>query len=126
MVNKNIFKILVVDDFEIIRKIHVKNLQKMGYENIDQCEDGEKALHAISQKQYDLILLDWHMPVLDGKETLKIIRERGLTIPVVMCTDEVDQESIQLAKQMGVNAYITKPYSPSHFMKVILETLEKN
>lgn len=122
MIKKNI---LVVDDFEIIRKIHVKNLQKMGYENIDQCEDGEKALHAISQKNYDLILLDWHMPILDGKETLKIIRERGLTIPVVMCTDEVDQDSIQLAKKMGVSAYITKPYSPANFMKVILETIDK-
>ncbi len=120
---KKSYRVLVVDDYEIIRKIHIKNLEKIGIDSIDQSANGEEALGALEHNSYDLILLDWHMPVKNGIDTLKEIRSKEINTPVVMCTDEIEQESIDLATREGATDFIKKPYSPSVFKSIIKNIL---
>lgn len=116
-------KVLVADDFQIIRKIHVTNLKKLGIENIQEVTNGKEALEAAGKTKFDLILLDWYMPIMTGLEALKAMREKGIETPIVFCTDEVEQESVNQAMGLGVSDYIKKPYSPTQFKTIISKAL---
>ena len=116
-------RVLVVDDYELIRKIHIKNLHRLGITKIDQAENGQETIDLVEKNHYDLILLDWHMPEMNGLEALKIIRENGNSTPIILCTDEKEIESIQLAEEIGATDYMTKPYTPSEFRSTISSVL---
>lgn len=116
-------KVLVVDDYSCIRELNIKHLNMMGIVDIDQAGDGLEVLEALGKTTYDLILMDWHMPNMDGYETLKVIRERGIRTPVVFCTDEKKSEMIAAAREAGAADYILKPYCPTHFKFVIAKVL---
>lgn len=117
-------RVLIVDDFSIIRKIHNKNLCKLGFIKIDECESGDEAIQSVSQKEYDLIIMDWYMPGMDGKEAVTVLRSKGYKMPIIMCTDETDRQSIQSIMNLGANAYISKPYSPDQFSQIVTEIMK--
>ena len=73
MANKNI-KILVVDDFPTMRRIIRNLLKDLGYENVDEAEDGAMGLEKLRNGNFDFVVSDWNMPNLDGLEMLKQIR----------------------------------------------------
>ena len=112
MVQKNI-KILVVDDFPTMRRI-IKNLLKdLGYENVDEAEDGLMGLEKLRNGNFEFVVSDWNMPNLDGLEMLKQIRADAnlSSLPVLMVTAEAKREQIIEAAQAGVNGYIIKPFT---------------
>lgn len=95
MVQKNI-KILVVDDFPTMRRI-IKNLLKdLGYENVDEAEDGQMGLEKLRNGNFEFVVSDWNMPNLDGLEMLKQIRADAslASLPVLMVTAEAKKENI--------------------------------
>ena len=102
---------LVVDDSSVIRKVARRILEGFNF-NIVEAEDGEKALDACKRELPDAVLLDWNMPVMDGYEFLRNLRQmhRGDEPKVVFCTTENDVAHIARALHAGANEYIMKPF----------------
>jgi len=103
-------RILIVDDVEDNRIVLQRRLDRIGFRT-ETCEDGMKALGAISIDPPDLVILDWMMPGLSGIETLKAMREHYdmNTLPIIMCTARDEESSIVDAIEAGANDYIQKP-----------------
>ena len=78
-------RILVVEDEANIRLLYKEELQDLGHEVI-QAANGKEAVEKFDIHQPDLIILDIQLPVLDGIETMKIIREKSREIPIIFCT----------------------------------------
>lgn len=104
-------QVLVVDDSGAMRRILCELLEKLGIGEIDEAEDGTRALHQLRLKDYDLVLMDWNMPQLNGLETVKTLRAQGSTVPVIMVTTEGDKSKVVQALSAGANNYVTKPFS---------------
>ena len=109
---------LVVDDFSTMRRILSSLLKELGYSKIREAEDGEKALHALRVAQregipIDFVVTDWNMPLMDGLELLKVIRQDAALceLPVLMVTAEAKRENIIAAAQAGADGYIVKPFN---------------
>ena len=105
--------ILVVDDESRMRKLIKDFLIQKNY-NILEAEDGEKALSSYQQnkEKINLILLDVMMPKLDGWSVLRQIRQDNKTIPIVMLTARAEENDELFGFELGVDEYITKPFSP--------------
>ncbi len=105
---------LVVDDSRVIRKVTCRILTDLAFES-EEAADGEAALQACRRKMPDAILLDWHMPNMDGIAFLRVLRrERGGDRPVVLfCTTENDVAHITEALGAGADEYIMKPFDRS-------------
>ena len=85
--NKKEAKILIVDDIEDNRYTLERSLKRDGYENISLAECGKEALDLVNKSKFDLILLDLMMPVMNGFEFLKVIRETEFSnIPILVLT----------------------------------------
>ena len=116
-------KVLVVDDFPTMRRI-VKNLLKqLGFENIDEAEDGAQALVKLKAGGYCLVVSDWNMPVMEGIDLLKHVREDETlkAIPFLMVTAEAEKDKVITAIKAGVDNYVVKPFTA----EVLKEKLEK-
>ena len=102
---------LIVDDSKVIRMVARKILEELEFET-DEAADGKLALAGCQRKMPDVILLDWNMPVMDGIDFLRELRNLpgGDTPKVIFCTTENDIESIQKAIDAGANEYIMKPF----------------
>lgn len=112
-------KALVVDDSGAIRKVERKYLEEMGFEVLE-AENGEEALKVVEENpDIDIILLDWHMPVMNGYEFLVKLRSnpQWSHIKVMMVTTENQQKSVIDAIMAGANEYLMKPFD-----KEMLET----
>lgn len=126
MVQKTI-KILVVDDFPTMRRI-IKNLLKdLGFENVDEAEDGAMGLEKLRNNNFDLVVSDWNMPNMDGLVMLKEIRaDAALSkLPVLMVTAEAKKENIIAAAQAGANGYVVKPFTAATLEEKLNKIFEK-
>ncbi len=102
---------LVVDDSKVIRMVARRILEQLSFEIVEAI-DGQEALNACRHRMPDAILLDWNMPVMNGIDFLKALRQSdggGLPI-VVFCTTENDIAHIREAIEAGANEYIMKPF----------------
>lgn len=102
--------ILLVDDEENIRNLLGAYLNKEGY-NIFHSSNGEEALNVLEKEKISLVVLDIMMPIMDGFETLKHIRNKW-DIPVIMLSAKEEDEDKLLALGFGADNYETKPFSP--------------
>ena len=105
--------ILIVDDESRMRKLIKDFLIKKNY-NILEAEDGEKALKVYNKNKnkIKLILLDVMMPKLDGWSVLRQIRQENKSLPIVMLTARAEEQDELFGFELGVDEYITKPFSP--------------
>ena len=104
--------VLIVDDEQRMRKLIKDFLTAKGY-SILEAEDGEKALEVFEQNEakIDLILLDVMMPKLDGWSVLRQIRQES-KIPIIMLTARGEEQDELFGFELGVDEYISKPFSP--------------
>ena len=126
MVQKTM-KILVVDDFPTMRRI-IKNLLKdLGFENVDEAEDGAMGLEKLRNGSFDFVVSDWNMPNMDGLEMLKAIRADPALgkLPVLMVTAEAKKENIIAAAQAGANGYVVKPFTAAILEEKLNKIFEK-
>ena len=102
---------LIVDDSKVIRMVAKKILQELSFSTLE-AEDGQGALDACKKELPDAVLLDWNMPVMNGIEFLRALRDLpgGDRPVVVFCTTENDIAHIQEAIEAGANEYIMKPF----------------
>ena len=103
-------RLLVVDDNPDDRELMQIRLSKLDYD-VSVAVDGEKALAMISQESFDLVVLDFTMPGIDGLEVLRRLRTTRSTaeLPVIMVTSSLDMAIQVQAVRLGANGYITKP-----------------
>jgi len=123
-------KILVVDDFSTMRRIVKNVLKQLGFENIEEAEDGVQALAKLKNGAFGFMVSDWNMPNMDGLELLKNVRKEPALkdLPILMVTAEAEKTMVVTAIQAGVNNYIVKPFTAEVFkekMDKIFERLEK-
>jgi len=107
----NKFNILIVDDDAKNIKLVASFLSVVKNYNLSYATNGSKALELLKDKPYDLILLDINMPVMDGFELCKRIKEDPYTknIPVIFLTAMLDDKSMETGFRLGAADYITKP-----------------
>ena len=105
--------ILVVDDELRMRKLIRDFLKQKNY-RIIEAEDGEKALTVFheNKNRINLVLLDVMMPKLDGWSVLRQIRQMNQDVPVIMLTARAEEQDELFGFELGVDEYITKPFSP--------------
>jgi len=121
------YKILVVEDNKINQIVTRKILQKNNFE-CEIAEDGFVAIEILEagQENFDLILMDINMPRMNGFETTKLIREKGITIPIIALTafdkDEIEQEAIE----SGMNDVLIKPFEPALLFEIISNHISKS
>ncbi|KGA97849.1 PhoP family transcriptional regulator [Alkalihalobacillus alcalophilus ATCC 27647 = CGMCC 1.3604] len=104
-------RLLVVDDEESIATLLQFNLQQSGYE-VDTVHDGGAALKKAENEKYDLIVLDLMLPVMDGLEVCKQLRQNKIMTPILMLTAKDDEFDKVLGLELGADDYMTKPFSP--------------
>lgn len=129
MANPNT-KFLVVDDFSTMRRIVRNLLKELGYNNVDEAEDGAVALGKLKGGDFDFVVSDWNMPNMDGLTLLQHIRADAEIkhLPVLMVTAEAKKENIIAAAQAGASGYVVKPFTAATLdekLSKIFEKLEK-
>lgn len=119
-------RILIVDDEKEMRYLLTTCLQHKEFE-IDEAVSGYEALQKLTDKTYDLVLLDIMMPTVDGFEVLKQIRERINTdLPVVLLTALGDTEKVVQGLNLGADDYIVKPFEPRELVARIESVLRRS
>jgi two-component system response regulator MprA len=111
-------KILVVDDEPEVRQLMEHFLTGCGYE-VRIAENGRLALAALDTFMADVVLLDMHMPEMDGLETLKRLAARSPSLPVIMVTVNDDVETTTHLLQMGAADYVPKPFNLDYLEQAI-------
>ncbi len=120
-------KVLVVDDFPTMRRIVRNLLKEIGYENVDEAEDGIVAFDKLKGGDFDFVVSDWNMPNMTGLDLLKAVRAEASVkdTPFLMVTAEAAKENIVSAVEAGVNNYIVKPFTAAVLREKIDKILEK-
>ena len=105
--------ILAVDDYSTMIRIICNLLKQLGYQDIDNANDGATALAKMRAKRYGLVISDWNMEPMSGYDLLKEVRaDTALaTTPFIMITAESKTENVIAAKRAGVSNYIVKPFN---------------
>ena len=103
-------QILVVDDESRMRKLVKDFLQREGY-SVLEAEDGMEAMDIFYEQKIDLVILDVMMPRMDGWQTCREIR-RDSTVPIIMLTARSEERDELQGFELGVDEYISKPFSP--------------
>lgn len=113
-------RVLVVDDDEVIRRLIAVNLQLEGFEVVTAV-DGQDCLDKVRDVRPDVITLDVMMPRLDGWVTAVRLREDDETrhIRVVMITARAQDHDVQRGHEIGVDAYVTKPFDPNRLIQTV-------
>ncbi len=116
-------KVLVVDDSLVMRRIIINHLRALGYSDILEADNGEKALLILEKERVGLILSDWCMRVMHGIEVLRSVRKNETTrnIPFIMVTAEAQPHLILEAIRAQVSDYVVKPFT----RETLRESIEK-
>ena len=118
-------KILVCDDDPLLLDLVQFKLTARGYDS-SAARDGGEAMAALAEQIPDAVVLDAMMPVLDGYEVLRRIRENPsfADIPVIMLTARRQEQDVLSALQLGANDYMVKPFSPEELVARLGRLLE--
>ncbi|TVR72321.1 MAG: PAS domain S-box protein [Spirochaetaceae bacterium] len=114
--------ILIVEDNEINREVAQLLLKKTGA-RIRTAENGVEALEAVRAESPDLILMDLQMPVMDGFEATRVLREEGYTGPIIALSAAVMDNDRREARQAGMDAHIGKPIESEQLYATLVEHL---
>ena len=113
---------MVVDDDEVIRQLIAVNLTLEGFDVVTAV-DGQDCLNKVAEARPDVITLDVMMPRLDGWVTATQLRRNPETagIKVILITARAQEDDRDRGRQVGVDAYLTKPFDPAEMIRVVRE-----
>lgn len=119
--------ILIVDDFETMRKVTASQLASLGLDKADMASDGADALRMLEKKRYDLVISDWNMPNMSGIDLLRNVRahDKLKNLPFVMITAEAERSRIVEAIACGVSDLLVKPYAASRLGQAVETAMNK-
>lgn len=114
-------RVLIAEDFEPVRTLTARMLNKLGHRDVDEAEDGQDAVDALAAKHYDLLLLDLSMPRLSGVEVVRWLhahpdRLEGLTIVVLSASAHAERPMLN---ELGVTLVLPKPVRLQQLSDVI-------
>jgi class 3 adenylate cyclase/DNA-binding response OmpR family regulator len=115
--------VLVIDDSRQAREFAVEYLLKPNNFSVEVAEDGLSGLNKALKSQPDLILLDYELPKMNGVQVLRGLRERGLKTPVILMTSHGSEQLAVEVFLLGVQNYLTKPYTVEEALRAIEEAL---
>ncbi|MFT3795738.1 response regulator [Flavobacterium sp.] len=118
LTSSQILKVLVVEDNKINQMVTKKIIEKNNFK-CDIVEDGFAAIGLVQKENYDIILMDINMPVINGFETTRRIRSLGITTPIVALTAFDKGEITEEAMSAGMNDIIIKPFEPVKLFQII-------
>jgi two-component system chemotaxis response regulator CheY len=113
MAVNNSIPILIVDDYNTMIRIIRNLLRQLGFEHIDEANDGTMALAKMRTRQYGLVISDWNMEPMTGFDLLQEVRNDPnlAATPFIMVTAESKTDNVIAAKKAGVSNYIVKPFN---------------
>lgn len=117
------YKLLLIDDSEDMQKLIRMFLERDGYQ-VMPAANGTEGLRQLARYQPDLVLLDIMMPIVDGWETCRRIREVS-QVPIIMLTAKTHETDIVRGLEMGADDYVTKPFEPSELKARIQALLRR-
>ena len=125
--NKKLQNILLVEDEIDIQTVAKMALETVGEYHVDTCNSGKDALEYLKNNKTDLILLDVMMPIMGGKETIKILKISSETkdIPVIFMTAKVQTKEVTEYHSLGAIGVIPKPFDPMELSDVIKSVWNK-
>ena len=113
-------KVMIVDDSTSMRLIVKRTLKQAGYDmDYLEAEDGSVALEKIDDYNPDLVLCDWNMPIMNGIDFLKAIREAGNAAKFGFVTTESTAEMRAAAKEAGAQFLVAKPFTAESFTSAL-------
>jgi two-component system chemotaxis response regulator CheY len=119
-------RIMSVDDSRATRQFIRNAVDILGFEFLEAA-DGKEGIDLLEKENgnVDLVLLDWHMPVMDGMEMLESLKSNDLLkdIPVIMITTELDRDKVIGALNQGAEGYVIKPFTQEYLIGKIMESL---
>ncbi|NVJ60340.1 MAG: response regulator [Gammaproteobacteria bacterium] len=117
-------KILAVDDSSSMRQMVTFTLKSAGFD-VDDAEDGEKALKLAQSNQYDVVISDVNMPVMDGISLVKNLRQLSnyKFTPILMLTTESAGDKKMEGKQAGATGWIVKPFNPDQLVATVKKVI---
>lgn len=121
-------KILIVDDMSTMRRLVKKACIGLGFSNIEEAEDGQKAWEKFQAAgDFQLVISDWNMPNCTGLEFLKKVRadSKFKKTPFVLLTAEAEASQIAEAIALGVSNYIVKPFTPDTLKQKLEQTYKR-
>ena len=120
--------VLVVDDYSTMIRIICNLLKHLGYQNIDNANDGATALAKMRAKRYGLVISDWNMEPMSGYDLLRQVRADSAlaATPFIMITAESKTENVIAAKRAGVSNYIVKPFNAQTLQSKIAAVFTEN
>ena len=119
--------ILLVDDSRTMRNIQKKVLGAISGVTFSEAGDGLEALTVIASQPsgFDLLLVDWNMPNMNGLELVTKIRQTDKKTLLIMATTEAEKHRVLDALRAGVNNYVVKPFTPEALLEKVQQTLAK-
>ena len=118
------YSVLIVEDDPMVAMINEQYVRKnRRFKVCASCRNGQEALDFLEEQRVDLIIMDVYMPILDGVETLKQLRQRRCGAEVVMVTAANDAATLENTMHLGVLDYLIKPFAYERF-QVALEKFE--
>lgn len=120
-------KFLLVDDSKTMRNIQKKVLSGLAGAEFAEAGDGNEAIAAMAANPsgFDLVLVDWNMPNMDGITLVRKIREKDKKTLLIMATTESEKSRVVDAITAGVNNYVVKPFTPEALLEKVNQTLAK-
>jgi two-component system chemotaxis response regulator CheY len=115
--------VLIVDDSKVSRSYFKNILNNLGIKNLTEAEDGAQAYEIFQQHHFDLVMTDYNMPNIDGKELLELIRHDSVqsSVPVMMVTSEQNEASLAAIESSGVSALLKKPLTYDVIKRIVIE-----
>ncbi|MFO7930376.1 MAG: response regulator [Desulfosalsimonas sp.] len=121
------YNVLIVDNSVIIRKMVAKTLSITDLDISEYyfAENGKQALEKLEEHWIDIVFADINMPEMNGIEMIEEMSRRNLLseVPVVVISTERSRQRIDTLKEMGVKAYLQKPFVPEEFARVVKDLL---
>lgn len=120
--------VIIAEDNALFRETLVQLLSSFAgsYELVGKAKDGREALHLVEQRHPDLLILDLHLPALDGFKVMKKIREKKSEIKILVMTISHSQEHVVSALKNGADAYCTKTSGLDEFFTALDQVMEGN
>jgi two-component system, chemotaxis family, chemotaxis protein CheY len=108
-------RFIVIDDNTFMRRMFKALLHGFGAKEVIEADDGAAGLEAFMNYQPDVVILDWEMPILDGLEVTRLIRQPTTSVnpfaPIIMVTGHSEKRRVMMARDAGVNEFLAKPIS---------------
>ena len=119
-------RVLLIDDHTLVRKGLEQLLQSRGVEIVASVGSGREGIEAAKALDPDIILLDVKMPEMSGTETLKHLRDQGITAPILMLTMSREEEDLQAALRNGATGYLLKDMDHEELVPALQDAMQGN